>query len=73
MFAFLFSFFTLPDAATTMASTTEYSSVMFDELLPVLYIVAGILIGGMIVAKLISTTIKGAKKVVGGGGKGRRR
>lgn len=69
----MLSFFTLPDATSTMTSIGDYSSAIFDELLPVLYIVAGLIIGGLIVSKIISTVIKGASKVVGRGGRRRGR
>jgi len=69
----MLTFFTVSNATSTMTSVGTYSSAMFSELLPVLYVVAGLLIGGMIVAKIIGATVKGAKKVVGGSGKGRSR
>jgi len=62
----MLTFFALPDASATMTGVGEYSGAIFTELLPVLYVVAGLLIGGMIVAKIIGATVKGAKKVVGG-------
>lgn len=70
MFATLF---TVPSSTTFLGGLTDYSSGMFDTFLPILYIVGGILIGAMIVSKLLGTTVKGAKKVLGGGRKGRGR
>jgi len=73
MFLPMLAFITLPDPTTTFASTTDWSAGMFTNMLPILYIVAGLLIGGMILGKVIGAVIRGAKKATGGGGRRRRR
>ena len=72
----LFTFITAPDPSVAMASTSVWSTEIFSNLLPVLYIVAGLIIGGMILSKIIGALISGAKKVTGsrtGRSRGRRR
>jgi len=45
---------TLPSASTTLAGIGAYSSPLFDEFLPVIYLVMGILIPVMVTVLIIS-------------------
>jgi membrane protein DedA with SNARE-associated domain len=52
----------LPAATTTFASLGAYSSPMFDELLPIVLVFVGILIGSVIVyglGRMITQAISG--------------
>jgi len=51
--------FTMPPAATVMASTSEYSSPLFSDFLPLIYLVRGISLGLLIVWVIIQSV--GAK------------
>jgi hypothetical protein len=67
--------FTIPSATNVVSSTGVYSTVWFNELLPVIYFVLGILVA-VLVIKWLSGTVKGGlKRMFGGGrrGRGRRR
>jgi len=46
--------FTLPAASTSLAAIGEYSSPMFDEFLPLVYLVLGILIPVLVATIIIS-------------------
>jgi len=45
---------TLPDASTTLNGIGAYSAPMFDEFLPLIYLVLGILIPVLIATLIIS-------------------
>lgn len=45
--------FTLPDASTTLAGVGAYSSPIFTDFLPVIYIVLGVLVVGFILSLII--------------------
>lgn len=63
---------TLPDAATSIASTTVWATPLFQSLFPVALIVAGLLIGGMVVGFIVGAII-GAVASVFKRRKGKRR
>lgn len=71
----MLAFFTLPGVSDTFASTSAWSIGMFENMLPLLYIVAGLLIGGMVLSKVIGAVVRGVGKALGGKGtkRGRRR
>jgi len=69
----MLSLFTMPGATSTLTNVGTWSGALFDDLLQVVYIVAGLLIACMLVSLLIRSIIRGVKKVTGGGGRGRSR
>jgi len=73
--AFAAGLITYPSADNLIASSTEWSVPFASALFPILGIVVGVGIGAMVVSKVISVLIRGAKRVVGGRGRrgGRRR
>jgi len=64
--------FPVPTSSELMTSVGSYSTSWFTEFLPVAGLVAGLVIGGLVVAKVIKAAIGGAKKITGGAGGGRR-
>jgi len=46
----LTSFITAPSGGALLAGISTYSGAMFEELLPSAYLVAGLIIGGMLIA-----------------------
>jgi len=72
----MLTLFTAPSATTTLTQVGTYSSALFTDLLPVIYIGAGFIIGGLLISFVIGRVIAGASKVLGkgrGGRRGRRR
>jgi len=64
---------TIPAATTTLSAVAGWSGPLFEFLLPVALIVAGLLIGGAIVGYFVGAIRGGAARVVGSGKKSRRR
>ena len=62
--------FSTPNATTTLTETAQYSTALFDSLLPLAYIAIGFIVGGILVSFLISAVLRGVKKVAGGGRRG---
>lgn len=70
----MLSIFTLPSASTIISSTSDYSGAMFTELLPLAYIVVGLIVAGLLVRFVMRAVLRGIKTATGGGrGRGRRR
>lgn len=71
---YLMSLFTAPSASTVITGVSDYSGTFFTELLPLVYIGCGLLIGAMI-ALFVMRKVSGAVGKMTGGGKrrGRRR
>jgi hypothetical protein len=71
------SFITLPDPTDLIATTTAWSTVFFDNLIPIIAAVAGIIVGVYFVKFLIGKLVGGVKSLLvrrrGGRGGGRRR
>jgi hypothetical protein len=65
--------FTLPSATTTLSGIADYSGNTFLAFLPLVYLLAGVVIGALVVSALVAAFIGGAKKITGGGRGGRRR
>lgn len=71
---FLATLFSVPSATSTLNDVGPWSGEIFSSLFPVIGIVAGLLIGGMLVGAVLSAIVRGAKKVVPRHGRrGRRR
>ena len=64
---------TLPGATTTIAYLQPWSDAMFGALLAIAVVVAGLIIGGLVVAYLAGGVKSAAAKVVGRGRGGKRR
>ena len=65
---------TLPDPTEAIASTTVYSSAIFDELLPYALAVTGLILGALFVRFIVVGGLKGAvMKLIGGGKRGGKR
>ena len=65
--------FTLPAATTTLTGISDYSSNTFLAFLPLVYLLAGVVIGALVISALVAAFIGGAKKITGPGRGGRRR
>lgn len=67
--------FTAPSATSTFTNASTWSSEAFDSFLPIVYILAGTIIGALLVLVVIRAILKAAYKVLGKGrgGRGRRR
>lgn len=69
----IFTFFTAPSATTTLSDAGTWSSALFTDLSGVIPIAVGLIIGGLLVALLIRSILRGVKPVLGGRrGRGRR-
>ena len=69
----IFTWFTVPDATSTLASIGDYAGPMFNELLPIILIGLGLLIGGGIIVYVARMVMRGTNKVIGKKGGRRRR
>lgn len=61
----LFSLFTAPSATGTLASVGEWSSPVFDNFLPIVYIVSGAIIGALLVVFLKDSVIHAVERLIG--------
>jgi len=70
----MFTIVTLPDASTILASTTAYSSTLFTDFMPLMYLAIGILVAVLAVLWVKRSVAGGVSKLFGGrrGGKRRR-
>lgn len=66
--------FTAPTATSTFDAAAVWSTEAFDSFLPIVYILAGAIIGALLVLVVLRALLKAAYKVLGGGrgGRGRR-
>lgn len=71
----MYALVTLPTPTNLFTDITTWSGGTFTEFSMFIALIAGVLIGAMVVAKIISLVLKASKKVLGGGkrGRGRRR
>jgi len=53
--------FTLPDAETILASTSEYSVPLFSDFLPLIYLVGGVGLGLLLIFVIIRAVTPGHK------------
>jgi len=65
--------FTTPNATSTLTEVSNYSSALFDSLVPLAWIAVGFIVGGLLVSFLIGAVLRGVRKVTGGGRAGMRR
>lgn len=71
----MLTLFTIPDASTIVSSTSDYSSTIFTEFLPIVYVVVGFVVGGLAIRWLIQALKGGIGRILGTrkGGRNRRR
>jgi len=50
--------FTLPDASTTLANVGAYSSPLFSDFLPLIYIILGVLVIAFLISIIIGAFTK---------------
>jgi len=64
--------FTLPTATATITAATEWSSELFTAMLPLIYVLVGVVVFG-VVFRYLSKKLGGGIARIGGGRRGRRR
>jgi len=64
---------TIPSASTFFAAVADYSGTMFTELLPVIYLIAGLIVGALFAKMLLRGGLNAVKSFGGGKRGGRRR
>jgi hypothetical protein len=71
----MFGLITLPSAANAIASTTEWSSALFTDLVLICVAIGGVFVAGMALAWISRVIPKALRGVFGGkkGGRGRGR
>jgi len=69
----MLALFTVPTAANVIASSTEYSSSLFTEFLPLLYVAVGVTAAVVLLIFLKKWITGGTKRAMGGGRRGGRR
>jgi len=69
----MLSFFTVPDSANVIASSTDYASSFTTEFLPLIWVVVGITAAVVLVRFLMKLIRGGIKGAAGHGKRGGRR
>lgn len=69
----MLTLFTAPTSTDVWTGVSAYSADTFTNLLPIIYIMAGFIVGGLIVSFVLKSVLAGVGKVLGRGRGGRRR
>jgi len=63
----------MPTSTEIWTGVGNYSSQTFTEFLPLVYIVVGFILGGILISFLVRAIMGGIKRATKSGGKGRRK